>query len=101
MAEVGGRRIRLKAGNSLLLPMKIPHRDHGGQSHSGAVHLYTPAGSMDVWRDSKPDYNAPQSLEQRKAEFEKHGTTLLGEPLTKEEINNLIEFSAKEVEVTT
>jgi hypothetical protein len=91
VAEVGGRRIRLKAGDSLLLPMKIPHRwSHGGQSHSGAIHLYTPAGSMDVWWDSKPDYNAPQSLEQRKAEFEKHGTTLLGEPLSKEEIDNSV-----------
>ena len=45
---------------------------------------------MDVWWDSKPDYNAPQSLEQRKAEFEKHGTTLLGEPLSKEEIDNTV-----------
>jgi mannose-6-phosphate isomerase-like protein (cupin superfamily) len=89
VAEVDGKRMRLKAGDSLLMPMKIPHRwSHGGQSHGGAIHLYTPAGSMDVWWDSKPDHNAPQTLEQRKAEFEKHGTTLLGDPLIKEEIDS-------------
>jgi mannose-6-phosphate isomerase-like protein (cupin superfamily) len=87
VAEVGGKRI-LKPGDSLLMPMKIPHRwSHGGQAHSGVIHLYTPAGLMDVWWDPKPDDNAPQTLEQRKAEFEKYGTTLLGAPLTKEEID--------------
>jgi mannose-6-phosphate isomerase-like protein (cupin superfamily) len=89
VAEVGGKRIRLKTGDSLLMPMKIPHRwSHSSQSHSGAIHLYTPAGLMDVWWDSSPNANSPQSLEQRKAEFEKYGTTLLGVPLTKEEIDS-------------
>ena len=88
VAEVGGKRIRLKTGDSLLMPMKIPHRwSHGGQPHSGAIHLYTPAGLMDVWWDPSPNDNAPQTLEQRKAEFEKYRTTLLGVPLTKEEID--------------
>ena len=88
VAEVGGKRFRLRTGDSLLMPMRIPHRwSHTGQTHSGAIHLYTPAGLMDVWWDTSPSANAPQSLDDRKAEFEKYGTTLLGVPLTKEEID--------------
>lgn len=89
VAEVGGKRFRLKTGDSLLMPMRIPHRwSHTGQTHSGAIHLYTPAGLMDVWWDTSPSANTPQSLDDRKAEFEKYGTTLLGVPLTKEEIDS-------------
>ena len=88
VAEVDGKRIRLKTGDSLLMPKKIPHRwSHTGEQHSGAIHLYTPAGLMDVWWDTSPSDNASQTLEQRKAEFEKYGTTLLGVPLTKDEID--------------
>ncbi len=91
VAEVGGKRMRLKAGDSLLMPMKVPHRwSHGGQSHSGAIHLYTPAGLMDVWWDSGPNDKAPQTLDQRKAEFESHGVTLLGTPLSKEDIDQTL-----------
>ncbi|HET9401286.1 MAG TPA: cupin domain-containing protein [Candidatus Acidoferrales bacterium] len=89
VAEVGGKRFRLRTGDSLLMPMRIPHRwSHTGQTHSGAIHLYTPAGLMDVWWDTSPGANASQSLDDRKAEFEKYGTTLLGVPLTKEEIDS-------------
>ena len=35
----------------------------------------------DVWWDPSPNDRAPQTLEQRKAEFEKYGTTLLAVPL--------------------
>ena len=88
VAEVGGKRMRLKTGDSLLMPMKIPHRSsHTSLTHSGAIHLYTPAGLMDVWWDPSPTDDAPRTLEQRKAEFEKYGTTLLGVPLTKDEID--------------
>jgi mannose-6-phosphate isomerase-like protein (cupin superfamily) len=88
VAEVGGKRMRLKPGDSLLMPMKIPHRwSHASQPQSGVIHLYTPAGNMDVWWDPSPNDDVPKSLEQRKAEFEKYGTTLLGAPLTKDEID--------------
>jgi len=88
VAEVGGKRIRLKPGDSLLMPMRVPHRwSHASQLQSGAIHLYTPAGSMDIWWDPTPDDDVPKSLEQRKSEFEKYGTTLLGVPLTKDEID--------------
>ncbi len=88
VAEVGGTRNRLKAGDSLLMPMEIPHRwSSASQAHSGAIHLYTPAGFMDAFFDTALNNNAPQTPEQRKAEFEKYGMTLLGGPLTKEEID--------------
>jgi quercetin dioxygenase-like cupin family protein len=44
VAEVGGERMRLKPGDSLLMPMKVPHRWSVAQdSHCGGIHLYTPA----------------------------------------------------------
>lgn len=87
VAEVGGKRMRLKPGDSLLMPMRIPHRwSIAGEPHCGAIHLYTPAGLMDAPWDLKPG-DKPEILEQHKAEFEKHGLTLLGDPLTKEEID--------------
>jgi quercetin dioxygenase-like cupin family protein len=88
VAEVGGRRMRLKPGDSLLMPMRIPHRwSIAEQPHCGAVHLYTPAGLMDISWDPHPGDGAPETPEQRKAEFERYGMTLLGVPLTKDEID--------------
>jgi quercetin dioxygenase-like cupin family protein len=88
VAEVGGRRMRLKPGDSLLMPMKIPHRwSVAAQAHCGAIHLYTPAGLMDVSWDPHPEEKEPQTREERKDWFEKYRLTLLGDPLTKEEID--------------
>jgi mannose-6-phosphate isomerase-like protein (cupin superfamily) len=89
VAEVGEKRIRLKKGDSLLMPMKTPHRwSVAGLPTVGVIHLYTPAGKMDLFFD---DPTGPQpahpTLEDRKAEFERHGITLLGPPLTREEID--------------
>jgi glyoxylate utilization-related uncharacterized protein len=89
VAEVGGERFRLKQGDSLLMPMKIPHRwSRAGLPMSGAIHLYTPAGLMDVSWDPVLGEDKPLSSVEEKAEFEKFGMTLLGEPLTKDEILN-------------
>lgn len=85
VAEVGGARYRLKRGDSLLMPMRIPHRwSVAGNPHVGAIHLYTPSGTMDTFFDPSPP-NAPK--ETPEAEFARHGCTLLGVPLTKEEID--------------
>lgn len=91
VAEVGGKRMRLKPGDSLLMPMKIPHRWTVAQTaHCGAIHLYSPAGLMEIdWAAVARDQD-PKNLEARKAEFEKHGLTLLGGPLSKEEIDNTV-----------
>jgi mannose-6-phosphate isomerase-like protein (cupin superfamily) len=88
VAEVGGQRMRLKPGDSLLMPMKVPHRWSVAQEqHCGAIHLYSPAGLMEaVWSPVARDED-PKDLEARKAEFEKHGLTLLGASLSQEEID--------------
>jgi mannose-6-phosphate isomerase-like protein (cupin superfamily) len=91
VAEVGGKRMRLKPGDSLLMPMKVPHRWTVAQSaHCGAIHLYSPAGLMEMdWALVARDED-PKNIEARKAEFERHGLTLLGGPLSKQEIDNTV-----------
>ena len=91
VAEVGGKRMRLKPGDSLLMPMKVPHRWTVAQdAHCGAIHLYSPAGLMEMrWASIARDED-PKKMEARKEEFEKHGLTLLGGPLSKEEIDNTV-----------
>jgi mannose-6-phosphate isomerase-like protein (cupin superfamily) len=88
VAEVGGKRMRLKPGDSLLMPMKVPHRWSVAQApQCGAIHLYSPAGLMETdWAPVARDED-PKNHEVRKAEFERHGLTLLGESLSKEEID--------------
>jgi mannose-6-phosphate isomerase-like protein (cupin superfamily) len=88
VAEVGGDLVRLKPGDSLLMPMKVPHRWSVAQdSHCGAIHLYTPAGLMETEWVSVAQSEDPKNHEARKAEFERHGLTLLGAPLSQEEID--------------
>jgi mannose-6-phosphate isomerase-like protein (cupin superfamily) len=88
VAEVGGKRMRLKPGDSLLMPMMVPHRwSVAQQQHCGAIHLYSPAGLMEaVWSPVARDEN-PKNQEARKAEFERHGLTLLGASLSQEDID--------------
>jgi mannose-6-phosphate isomerase-like protein (cupin superfamily) len=91
VAEVGGERMRLKPGDSLLMPMKVPHRWSVAQdSHCGAIHLYTPAGLMETQWASVAQSEDPKNREARKAEFERHGLTLLGEALSKEDIDRTL-----------
>ena len=91
VAEVDGERMRLKPGDSLLMPMKVPHRWSVAQdSHCGAIHLYTPAGLMETKWAPVAQSEDPKNQEARKAEFEKHGLTLLGAPLSKEEIDETV-----------
>ena len=91
VAEVGGERMRLKPGDSLLMPMRVPHRWSVAQDpHCGAIHLYTPAGLMETEWSSVAQSEDPKNQEARKAEFERHGLTLLGEALSKEEIDRTL-----------
>jgi hypothetical protein len=60
---------RLKSGDSLLMPMQVPHRWSVAQdSHCGAIHLYTPAGETE-WAPVARSED-PKNQEARKAEFE-------------------------------
>ncbi len=91
VAEVGGERMRLKPGDSLLMPMKVPHRWSAAQDpHCGAIHLYTPAGLMDTEWAPVAQSEDPEHQESRKAEFERHGLTLLGGPLSQKEIDRIL-----------
>ena len=91
VAEVGGERMRLKTGDSLLMPMKVPHRWSVAQdSHCGAIHLYTPAGLMETEWAPVAQSEDPKNQEARKAEFERHGLALLGEPLSQKEIDRIL-----------
>lgn len=91
VAEVGGERMRLKPGDSLLMPMKVPHRWSVAQdSHCGGIHLYTPAGLMETEWAAVAQSEDLKNQEARKAEFERHGLTLLGGPLSKEEIDETV-----------
>jgi mannose-6-phosphate isomerase-like protein (cupin superfamily) len=91
VAEVDGKGMRLKPGDSLLMPMRISHRWSVAQEpHCGAIHLYSPAGLMDAdWALVAQDED-PKNHEARKAEFERHGLTLLGMPLSKDEIDQIL-----------
>jgi mannose-6-phosphate isomerase-like protein (cupin superfamily) len=91
VAEVGGVRYRLTTGDSLLLPMRIPHRwSPAGGTRFGAMHQYTPAGKMDVFFDDPAvEPKEPPTQAEMEAEFAKCGMTLLGPPLTKEEIDKV------------
>jgi mannose-6-phosphate isomerase-like protein (cupin superfamily) len=89
VSEVGGERKRLRQGDSLLLPMKIPHRWSIAQTvKAGAIHLYTPAGVMDEFFDPDPPGAKELTWDERKAMFEKYQVTLLGPPLSREEIDS-------------
>ena len=91
VAQVGGERMRMKPGDSLLMPMKVPHRWSVAQdSHCGAIHLYTPAGLMETEWASVAQSEDPKNQEARNAEFERHGLTLLGAPLSKEDIDRTL-----------
>jgi glyoxylate utilization-related uncharacterized protein len=88
VAEVGGKRMRLKPGDSLLMPMKVEHRWSVAQEqHCGATHAYSPAGLMEAAWSPIARNEDPENQESRKAEFERHGLTLLGASLSQEEID--------------
>src|SRR5581483_11988547 len=68
VAEVDGERMRLKPGDSLLMPMKVPHRWSVAQGpHCGAIHLYTPAGLMETEWSPVAQSEDAKNQEARKA----------------------------------
>ncbi len=92
VAEVDGIRYRLRTGDSLLMPMHLPHRwSAANGTRFGVIHLYTPAGKMDVFFDdpANPPKHRPTE-EEMKAEFANCGMTLLGSPLTRAEIDDTL-----------
>ena len=91
VAEVGGKKMRLKPGDSLLMPMRVPHRwSVAGTPTSGGIHAYTPAGKMDVFFETPKSRNGkPFSHAELTGIYTACGMTLLGDSLTKEEIDQV------------
>ncbi len=77
VAEVGRERMRLKLGDSLLMPMNVPHA--GVWRRILIVAQFSSIHPQDEWKQNGPRL--------RKVEFEKDGLTLFGGALSKEEIN--------------
>ncbi len=92
VAEVGGKRMRLKTGDSLLMPREIPHRwSRAGVPGSGIIHIYTPAGRMDINFDGvAPPPGTKRTPEDIKSSFDDFNMTYLGDPLTKDEITQTL-----------
>lgn len=79
--EVGQERIRLKPGDSLLAPRKVPHVwAYVGDTRGKILVIFTPAGKMEAFFREVTKANAmpPQNPELLRA----HGMELLGPPLS-------------------
>lgn len=78
--EVGGKRVSLKPGDSLLAPRKVPHVwAYVGDARGRILIAFTPAGMMEAFFHEVTKANAmpPQDPELWRA----HGMELLGPPL--------------------
>ena len=78
LVQAGPKRVRLSAGDSLLVPRKTPHAFAGTGTPARMLIGFSPAGRMeDFFRDA-----AITPLQQQGTEFhEKYGIRLLGPPL--------------------
>ncbi|CCH56476.1 cupin 2 conserved barrel domain protein [Fibrisoma limi BUZ 3] len=79
--QVGDDILRLKAGDSLLAPLGVPHAFvKTSEGTARLVIMHQPAGTMEEHfrtASQEPD----QSLEARRARAEKHGIRYVGPPL--------------------
>jgi len=84
IVEVGQERLRLKPGDSLLAPRKVPHvwAYAGGGARGRMLIAFMPAGKMEAFFREVTKANAmpPQDPELWRA----HGMELLGPPLSVE-----------------
>lgn len=81
--EVGQERVRLKPGDSLLAPRRVPHVwAHVGEDRGRILIVFMPAGKMEAFFREVTKANAmpPQDPELWRA----HGMELLGPPLAVE-----------------
>jgi hypothetical protein len=81
IVEVGQQRIRLKPGDSLLAPRKVPHVwAYVGHTHGRVLIAFMPAGKMEVFfrEVTKVDAMPPQDPRLWRA----HGMELVGPPLS-------------------
>jgi DNA-binding transcriptional MerR regulator/quercetin dioxygenase-like cupin family protein len=96
--EVGDKRFRVGAGESVFMPRKVPHvwacvggkptRILGLDCHSGKIiNVYQPAGKMEEFfrelgkYNGKPYVHEALSIDEFRRLFHNHGMDLLGPPL--------------------
>jgi DNA-binding transcriptional MerR regulator len=96
--EVGDKRFRVGAGESVFIPRKVPHvwtcvsgkpaRVLGLDCHSGKmINVYQPAGKMEEFfrelgkYNGKPYVHEALSIDELRRLFHDHGMDLLGPPL--------------------
>lgn len=81
--EVGDERFRLKPGDSLFAPRRIPHAwAHVSDQPGTLITLVSPAGTFETFiRDAARLPNLPPRQEVEKA-FEAHGMKVVGPPLS-------------------
>jgi quercetin 2,3-dioxygenase len=78
--ELGTQQFRLKPGDSLLGPRKIPHVwAHSGEGHGRILVAFMPAGKMEAFFREVTQANAMPPLDP--ALWRAHGMELLGPPL--------------------
>ena len=83
--EAGGRRLRLRRGESLFLPRRTPHWwGASGGIPATVLEVYSPAGSLEqffreVGRYTDPPVHVALGVEGLKQLFAAHGMTLLGQ----------------------
>ncbi|HWZ44307.1 MAG TPA: cupin domain-containing protein [Candidatus Saccharimonadales bacterium] len=80
LIEVGHEKMRMKAGDSLLAPRKVPHAwAYVGEKPGRMLVAFAPAGKMEAFfREITDSQNVPQDT----ALFSAHGMELVGPPLT-------------------
>src|SRR6202140_4646219 len=86
--EVGDKRFRVGAGESVFIPRKVPHvwaRVSGGPGN--IINVYQPAGKMEEFfrelgkYNGKPYVHEALSIDEFRRLFHDHGMDLLGPPL--------------------
>jgi quercetin dioxygenase-like cupin family protein len=85
LIEVGDKRIRLRPGDSLLAPRRIPHVwAHVGEGRGRILIAFSPAGQMEAFFREVTKANAmpPQDT----ALWRAHGMELVGPPLALDSI---------------
>jgi hypothetical protein len=85
--QVGDKRFRLEAGESVFLPRKVAHAWSCVNGHPGKIiNIYQPAGRMEeffraVGKFRNPPIHEALSLDEFKRLFQDYGLKLLGPPL--------------------
>lgn len=80
--KIGEERFRLKTGDSLFAPRKVPHAfAFVGEGHGKLMLVYQPAGKMEDYYNLVSKLTSPPSAEEIKKIYHDHGMELVGPEL--------------------